>query len=98
MIKLNAENIGNAQIAEFQASISRDHFAYQWCLDANDTRNPRRRMNARGQIAQIINERAADARANCRGRGHANHIGDVCDGSCCTECGGPIDSNEECRC
>lgn len=34
----------------------------------------------------------------CPGRAHAAHVADVCEGSCCTSCGGPIDPNEECRC
>lgn len=34
----------------------------------------------------------------CPGRGHRDHVADVCDGECCTACGGPIDENEACRC
>jgi hypothetical protein len=34
----------------------------------------------------------------CHGREHRDHIRDVCEGTCCTTCGGPIDANEECRC
>jgi hypothetical protein len=49
---------------------------------------------ARARCAEVLNERA---RA-CPGREHAAHVGDVCEGSCCTSCGGPIDENQECRC
>lgn len=34
----------------------------------------------------------------CPGRQHPRHTGAVCDGSCCTACGGPIDEKEACRC
>ena len=38
------------------------------------------------------------ASQKCHGRNHAEHVRDVCEGQCCTICGGPIDENEECRC
>lgn len=50
---------------------------------------------ARARCAEVLNARA---RARCPGRDHAKHASDVCEGSCCTSCGGPIDTNEECRC
>ena len=53
------------------------------------------RAAARGHCAELLNK---DARDRCRARGHAAHVGDVCEGTCCTSCGGPIDTNEECRC
>ena len=34
----------------------------------------------------------------CPGREHSRHIASICEGSCCTACGGPIDGNEACRC
>lgn len=34
----------------------------------------------------------------CPGRHHPRHVSDVCAGSCCTTCGGPIDDSSECRC
>jgi len=51
---------------------------------------------ARVRCAAIFNARAA--KRACPGREHRAHVGDVCQGTCCTECGGPIDQNEECRC
>ena len=53
------------------------------------------RAAARSRCAVILNERA---RERCPGRDRRNHVADVCTGSCCTSCGGPIDENEECRC
>lgn len=53
------------------------------------------RTAARAHCAELLNK---DARERCRARGHAAHVGDVCEGTCCTSCGGPIDKNEECRC
>lgn len=49
----------------------------------------------REYCAEILNARA---RAKCPGQQHRNHNADVCGGSCCTACGGPIDDNSECRC
>ena len=40
----------------------------------------------------------AEVARRCPGLTHRDHVADVCEGSCCTACGGPIDSNEECRC
>lgn len=34
----------------------------------------------------------------CVGRNHKAHADYTCEGNCCTECGGPIDDNEACRC
>jgi hypothetical protein len=50
---------------------------------------------ARAHCADLLN---ATARKRCPGRDHHAHVADVCTGSCCTNCGGPIDDNEECRC
>ena len=50
---------------------------------------------ARQRCADKINDRI---RARCLGRDHRNHVTDVCEGTCCTACGGPIDDREECRC
>jgi hypothetical protein len=53
------------------------------------------RRETRARCAELFYERA---RARCPGRQHDHHLGDVCEGTCCTACGGPIDENEECRC
>jgi hypothetical protein len=53
------------------------------------------RANARARCAEIFNART---REKCHAREHRAHVGDVCEGTCCTACGGPIDANEECRC
>lgn len=58
-----------------------------------------------GEVVELRGARSRDAdlfsartRARCPGRQHSHHIGDICEGTCCTACGGPIDTNEECRC
>ena len=53
------------------------------------------RYEARARCAEIFNATVA---TRCRARRHDHHIGNVCEGTCCTACGGPIDENEECRC
>lgn len=53
------------------------------------------RLEARAQCADLFNARAKE---HCPARRHDDHVADVCDGSCCTTCGGPIDENEGCRC
>lgn len=49
--------------------------------------------SARSRCAKLLN-----MGTRCHAHGHAAHVGDVCEGTCCTTCGGPIDTNEECRC
>ena len=39
-----------------------------------------------------------EASARCPGRKHRRHVLAVCEGSCCTACGGPIDIDGGCRC
>lgn len=56
---------------------------------------PHKRKQARARCAELLNARSQDC---CRARKHAEHVRDVCEGQCCTTCGGPIDENEECRC
>ncbi len=48
------------------------------------------------QVSSVVVEDARVGR--CPGRSHPNHVIDVCNGSCCTACGGPIDESEACRC
>lgn len=54
------------------------------------------RRETRARCADLFNARSA--RVHCFGRNAAGHIVDLCEGTCCTNCGGPIDENEECRC
>jgi hypothetical protein len=55
---------------------------------------PRWQWHARQSIAMLINNR----REQCPGRAHHAHAQVTCNADCCTECGGPIDENDECRC
>lgn len=64
-------------------------------LGARRARKGWTRALARARCAALINERVL---AKCPGRDHRRHVGDVCQGSCCTTCGGPIDENDACRC
>jgi hypothetical protein len=48
--------------------------------------------------AEKYAELAEFVKTRCPARDHKEHVGDVCEGSCCTTCGGPIDESEECRC
>lgn len=53
---------------------------------------------ARARCVELLNARTKKC---CPARDHERHVGDVCTGTCCTSCtncGGPIDENEECRC
>ena len=102
--KLTAATITDAQIRELLDSLVNDALAmiYQHkdarlCRIAlgHIRKSKIERAAARGRCAEILNERAREC---CPGRGHRNHVADVCTGSCCTSCGGPIDENEECRC
>jgi hypothetical protein len=52
----------------------------------------RRHHEARAACVALLNAE------NCPGRAHRDHAAVTCNGSCCTNCGGPIDENEECRC
>lgn len=51
--------------------------------------------NAKRMIVDAINARVV---ARCPGRKHQRHVLAVCEGECCTSCGGPIDESSECRC
>lgn len=42
--------------------------------------------------------RPPEAAARCPARPHNKHGGDICDGTCCTACGGPLNEDEECQC
>lgn len=105
-----ADNITDAQIHELRAVLEADLAALvqdpcfwtshirkaitetEWALSTGE---PIRARQARGRCAEMLNARAQE---HCRGREHRGHVRDVCEGSCCTSCGGPIDENEECRC
>jgi hypothetical protein len=102
--KLTAASITDAQIRELLDSLVNDAIAMLY--QHKDARQCRIALGfirkskietaaARARCAEILNERA---RSRCSGRDHRGHVGDVCEGSCCTSCGGPIDENEECRC
>ena len=102
--KLTSATITDAQIRELLDSLVNDVRAILY--QHKDARQCRIALGfirkskvetaaARAHCAEILNERA---RERCPGRGHRNHTADVCTGSCCTSCGGPIDENEECRC
>lgn len=102
--KLTASTITDAQIRELLDSLVNDALAmlYQHkdmrlCRIAlgHIRKSKVERAAARSRCAEILNERA---RERCPGREHRSHVTDVCAGSCCTSCGGPIDENEECRC
>jgi len=45
-----------------------------------------------------LRKAAPGALVRCPGHGHRAHVGSTCKGTCCSQCGGPIDSNEACRC
>lgn len=53
------------------------------------------RLEKRARCAEIFNARAL---TTCAGRIHRDHARFTCVGTCCTNCGGTIDENEECRC
>ena len=102
--KLTAATITDAQIRELLDSLTND--AYSMLYRHQDARLCRIALGhirkskvecgaARTRCAAILNERVGE---RCPGRGHRDHVNDVCEGSCCTSCGGPIDQNEECRC
>lgn len=103
-MKPDADTITNDEIdalwrAASSASLSNvDPDTMHACIIATNRRGDftaAQQASARARCAEILH---AQARDKCRGRHHRNHIGDVCEGSCCTACGGPIDENEECRC
>lgn len=54
---ITAESITDEQIRDFLATLPANHYAVQWCLDAQWDTHARRRRNARHQIAQIINSK-----------------------------------------
>lgn len=102
--KLTADSITDMQIRELLDALNNDVHAItrrqqdvRLCKIAIGyiRKSKVERAAACAHCAELLNK---DARARCRARGHAEHIGDVCEGSCCTSCGGPIDENEECRC
>ncbi len=45
-----------------------------------------------------VMSKKSPTRCQARKHRHPNHVDDVCEGNCCTTCGGPIDSNQGCRC
>lgn len=107
---MTAVNITDDQIRELRADAnsSGDDETRDYCdialgrpksfhLARGSARNPAANEidRARARCAAII---IARARQKCPGRDHRNHVDDVCDGTCCTACGGPIDDREECRC
>jgi hypothetical protein len=102
--QLTADTVTDAQIRELLDSLVNDALAmiYQH-KDARLCRialgyirkSKIERAAARAHCAELLN---AGARKRCPGRDHRGHVADVCTGSCCTSCGGPIDENEECRC
>lgn len=93
----NANTITDGQLRKLHDAGAIDDHTYRGAIlvDAQHGALGRRvRHDARKRSAEIWNIRCE----KCRGRDHRNHIGDVCEGTCCTACGGPIDENEECRC
>lgn len=66
-------------------------------FDINSVGAAERRAAARARCAEVLN---AQNHKRCAARRlrHQHHIDDVCEGSCCTTCGGPIDNDGECRC
>lgn len=104
MARLTGDTITDEQIAKLRDSISAkaelgsfDHQRRIMCLVALGERDHLvvDQREARMRCADVVN---AIARAKCPGREHRDHVRDVCDGECCTACGGPIDSNSACRC
>jgi len=102
--KLTADTITDMQIHELLDTLLNNALAHihrhqdiRLCKIAlgHIRKSKKERAAARAHCAQLLNE---DARVRCRARRHAKHIGAVCEGQCCTSCGGPIDENEECRC
>jgi len=101
-MKPNAETITDEQIHELRegARARRNTWLIGICDVASSDLDSDRdvaayRIKCRARCAEIFNVRA---REKCPGRDHRNHVSDVCEGTCCTACGGPIDENEECRC
>jgi hypothetical protein len=62
MAQLTADTVTDAQIRDYFASIPHGHYATQWCIDAlhaPSPMHPHRRRNARREIANLLNARAA---------------------------------------
>jgi hypothetical protein len=92
-VKLTADTITDAQIlALFHAD---EIAAIELTVATLPGWSADDRQEARARCAEIFN---ATAPERCRARRHDKHIGDACTGTCCANCGGPIDENEECRC
>ncbi len=102
--KLTADTITDMQIHALLDAFLNDALAHihrqqdmRLCKIAigHIRKSKQERAAARARCAEILNE---GAKIRCPAREHAKHVGDVCEGQCCTSCGGPIDENEECRC
>lgn len=55
---LTADTITDAQITAYFETVDRNHYSFQWCIDAlqpSSPSHPHRRRNARGNLARIIN-------------------------------------------
>lgn len=61
MAQFTADTITDADIKVLLASLPTGHYARQWCVDAVSwsVAHPHRRRNARRELAEILNARAA---------------------------------------
>jgi len=92
-VKLTADTITDDQILELFHANKIAAIELTVATRPGWSTEDRREMRAR--CVELFNARAKE---RCPARRHDDHVTDVCDGSCCTTCGGPIDENEECRC
>lgn len=92
-MKLTADTITDAQI--LQLFYACEIAAIELTVATRPDWSTDDRRETRARCAELFNARA---KRRCPARHHDDHFADVCDGSCCTACGGLIDENEECRC
>jgi hypothetical protein len=59
---VTADNLTDTQIRDFLATLPADHYAVQWCLDAQWDTHRQRKRNARRELASLINARAKESR------------------------------------
>ncbi|HET9063710.1 MAG TPA: hypothetical protein VFO62_10515 [Candidatus Binatia bacterium] len=62
MPTVTADTITDADIETLRATLPRDHYAYQWTIDAvtPSPSHPHRQRSARRECAAIINARAKE--------------------------------------
>jgi hypothetical protein len=93
-VRITADTITDSQIQ--QSGADAETIEHAIAVDPNWPGGRRHwarvHRQARMHCADLINAR------RCPGRIHEDHLLAVCEGQCCTNCGGPIDDNEECRC